>query len=487
MSSLLPGLNRWLVVFHRWAGIVLALLFAAWFASAAVLHFVPYPALSDADRRAQSEPIDDARLTVEPSVVIARAPDATELRLVSALGEPRYIASFANRPMVAIADGGGQSPRALSAADARSIAERFGHGSATLVDGPLAYDQWTVHQRFDPYRPLYRVRLGDADATELYVSVSTGEVVQRTRQTERVWNWCGAVLHWLYFAPLRHSWNAWNQVVWSVALVALCSVVAGIWLGFFRLAKTRSAGRPGLTPFRGWLGWHHRIGLFASIVVLFWMFSGWLSMDHGRIFSRGWATPEQIVNMQGMPLPAVADRVSLDVIRALSPASSMRFGAVAGNVVVTAWGPSSRNARVALIHPSGFSVAKEIPDELLLAGLRAAWPSDAVSQESMGQNDPYNLAESVSDRAVRFRVADAGQERVYVERDSGTILTVMDPGRRVYAWIYYALHTLNFPGLTTHPLLRSTVVMSLLTVGFGFCITGAVIGFKRLRRLTVGG
>ena len=488
MTSLWPRVNRWLVIFHRWAGVALALLFAAWFASGAILHFVPFPSLSDADRWAQSEPVDVSRLTVEPSAVLAKAPDATELRLVSAAGEPRYIASFPDRPMVAVADGDGQLPRALTAKDARLIAARFGRRGATEVDGPLMYDQWTVHQRFDPYRPFFRVLLDGDDATELYVSASTGEVVQRTRQAERAWNWCGAVLHWLYFTPLRQSWTAWNQVVWWAALVALCTTVVGIWLGFFRLVKTRQAGRPGLTPFRGWLGWHHRIGLFASVVVLFWMFSGWLSMDHGRLFSRGWATPAQIASMQGLPLSAAVDGAPLDAIRTLSPASSVRFGAVAGRPVVTAWGISGRSARVALIGPSGLTVADRIPESLLLAGLQAAWPGDrSIVREPLGQNDPYNLAESVSDRAVRFRVADAAQVRVYVEQDSGRILTVMDTSRRVYAWIYYALHTLNFPGLATRPLLRSTIIVSLLSIGFGFCITGAVIGVKRLRRLAVGG
>jgi len=487
MTPLGRSTNRWLTWYHRWAGVVLALLFVAWFASGAVLHFVPFPALPDSDRWANSERIDISRLTVEPATALAKTPDAAGLRLVSVNGDPWYIASFAGRPMAAISDGSDQPPRTVSASDAQAIAERFAQVAATRVAGPFEYDQWTVHQRFDPYRPFFVVRLNDPAATDLYVSRNTGEVVQRTRQAERAWNWFGAVLHWLYFTPLRHSWNAWNQVVWWVSLVALSSALVGTWLGYFRLVKYKSAGRKGLTPYRGWMGWHHRIGLFASVVVLFWLFSGWLSMDHGRFFSRGEATPQQIAKMQGLPLSALIETASLDAIRALGPASNLRFGAVAGHVFISAWGTPDRAARVALIGPSGATtIAREIPDSVLLTGLQAAWPGDgAIVRESMTENDPYNLAESVSDRAVRYRIPGPDQLRVYVERDSGKILTVMDPSRRAYAWVYYALHTLKFPGLASHPVLRSTVVLLLLTVGLAFCVTGTVIGFITLRRNVV--
>ena len=41
---------RVLVVTHRWLGIVLGPLFAMWFATGIVMHFVPYPQLSESER-----------------------------------------------------------------------------------------------------------------------------------------------------------------------------------------------------------------------------------------------------------------------------------------------------------------------------------------------------------------------------------------------------------------------------------------------------
>src|SRR5262249_23375864 len=52
-----------LTLLHRWLAVPLAPLFAMWFASGIVMHFVPYPALSEAERTAGQTPIEIARVT----------------------------------------------------------------------------------------------------------------------------------------------------------------------------------------------------------------------------------------------------------------------------------------------------------------------------------------------------------------------------------------------------------------------------------------
>ena len=58
----------------------------------------------------------------------------------------------------------------------------------------------------------------------------------------------------------------------------------------------------------------------------------------------------------------------------------------------------------------------------------------------------------------------------------------MDTSRRAYAWVYYALHTLNFPGLLGHDTARANLALILLMIGLTFSGTGAVLGYRRLRR-----
>jgi len=483
MGSLWLRTNRWLTWFHRWSGVVLCLLFIAWFVSGAVLLYVPFPALTQSDRLAHSEPVDGSRLVRDPAEVLAQAPGSAQLLLISVAGHPTYLAVAADGRPVAVSGDGMPAPPLFSAETARIVAERFGGGSASRVEGPLQYDQWIVHQHFDSFRPFYRVRLNDADRTDLYVSTRTGQVLQKTRGAERAWNWCGAVLHWIYFTPLRKSWSAWNQVVWWLSLIALLASVAGTWLGIHRFLKTRASGRSGWSPFRGWMRWHHVIGLFASVVVLVWIFSGWLSMDHGRLFSKGEVSPDRVLQFQGMPLDSVARAVPPGFSRRVGPAAEIRYGAVAGRPFVAAQGGRPTSSRVFWLDSPDTAPTNVIPTSLLITGLKAAWPREQLIQRAFASTpDFYAVAESLGETAVPFSVGSSQRLRVYLDGGTGNMLVVMDASRRAYAWVYYALHTFNFPVLLVHSTTRVVLLLLLLLIGLAFSCTGAVIGIQRLRR-----
>jgi hypothetical protein len=113
--------------------------------------------------------------------------------------------------------------------------------------------------------------------------------------------------------------------------------------------------------------------------------------------------------------------------------------------------------------------------------LKAAWPAAEIRPINT-QSDFYAVAESLSETAIPFNVGVEHPLRVYVDGVTGRLLVVMDGSRRAYAWVYYALHTFEFPGLLDHPTLRQTVVVVLMLVGLAFSGTGAVLGFQRLRR-----
>ena len=60
-----------LVFLHRWLGVAFCLLFAIWFASGVVMHFVLHPSFTAADRRAGLAPIDLAQAKALPSEALA--------------------------------------------------------------------------------------------------------------------------------------------------------------------------------------------------------------------------------------------------------------------------------------------------------------------------------------------------------------------------------------------------------------------------------
>ncbi len=454
--------------FHRWLGVATCLIFALWFASGAVLLFKPFPSLSRSEQLRIEAPVDLTAVTLSPRAAAdAAGGRVSALRLVQRGGSPAYIATT---------DAG---TIAIDARAGRSLADLTAGSVAAGGAEPVAYDQWVVHNRFDPLRPFFRLDMRDGAGTILYLSAKTGEAAQRTNRADRGWNWVGAVLHWAYFTPLRSSFTAWDRTVWIVSFVALLVAIAGTILGVVRMLAAQRQRTPSLTFYRlRWMRWHHLLGLFASVFVLSWMLSGWLSMDHGRLFSRGQPTLDQSARYAGISLAAALPaRVPGGV-----PVGTRQidFTAVGGRGLVGMWqadgsilnhdADGARIGQAALRDLIGKAVLRAFPGA---SGFRIA-PVDPLST--------YALAEGWPRTALRVSLIGAEMPDVYVDGVDGRLLTVMGDSRASYAWIYYALHTFNFPGLTTRPLLRQILVLIPLLFGFVFSITGVVLGIQRLRK-----
>ncbi len=478
LAELPSALMKGLVWFHRWLGVVLCAFFAVWFATGAMMVFVAFPALSPDDRFAFSEPINLARLHLSPAEAAARLPDRPDLRLVGLEGAPIYVGSGPRGRDEAISGETGAPVQPLAAGEAARIAVRFGHAESASVFGPFDYDQWNVHQQFDALRPFYRVRLADRRATELYVSARTGEVVQRTLRYERACNWLGSVVHWIYFVPIRRTFALWDWTVWLIALAGLSTATAGVWLGVSRTTKKLQSKRPSVSPFRGLMRWHHILGLAAGVFVLCWITSGWLSMDHGRLFSEGTATDRQLQDYRGSA--AASRAISVADLKRLGPASVIDFQQVGGHAIAAARG--SAGAHVLATSGSNAQIYERLPADLVVSAIRTAWPQRKVAAlVPVPVDGAYAKAEGLPPEALLARLGGGAPLRVYVDGVSGRILVVMDRSREAYAWVYYMLHTYNFPGLSSRPVLRITILLIPLTLGFAFAVTGVLVGLRRLR------
>ncbi|MEA9656968.1 PepSY domain-containing protein [Xanthomonas campestris] len=472
----------WLVWLHRWTGVAFCLMFAVWFASGLVLAFVPFPSLSPQQRWSAAERIDLSRLMVAPAQALRSLRDATALRLVSIGGRPSYVVG-STTATVAVDGIDGQVRGVLPPEAAGAIAAAFGHAAVRRLDGPLDYDQWSVHQKFDPWRPLYRAALQDDLGTVLYVSARTGEVVQRTRASERAWNWVGSVPHWLYFTQLRRSFTAWDRTVWWLALAALCSASAGTVLGVYRTWQRAHSPKPAWSGFRGWLRWHHGLGLIAAVFVLGWIFSGWLSMDHGRLFSKGIPDPAQVARYAGAPLPTVLAGVDAEAVRCLSGATLIEFTAVGGRPVAVGRGPAGPSVSDGM--PGRITGTRLSPDAIRHAAARA-WMLDHDPMPPDSAEALYRQADGIATDALRLTVASPGRTALYFDPASGTPLLALDASRRTYAWVYLAIHTTNFPLLQSHPVIRRIAQLGPLLLGLAFSLTGVVLGARRLMRSVAG-
>ncbi len=461
-----------IVLLHRWLGIAFCLLFAMWFASGIVMHFVPFPSLTDAERFAglSTVPRGAPIMPVADAVAASGVADATRVRLIQRSDGPVYVVSGPSRAQAVLAfDGADASVNAPDLALAIALDHARGRGLDAAHAAVIAradYDQWSVPNGFDRHRPLFRVALSDALGTQIYVSSRTGEVVLDTTRSERGWNWVGSVLHWIYPTVLRRNWALWDRVVWTLSLLASIAALLGAVLGIVRI-KLRG-GLAG-SPYRGWHALHHIIGLVSTIFVLTWIFSGWLSMDHGRLFSRGELTPAEVGVMNVSPnwraVPS-ADREPR--------AREIEWFAFNGNVY--------RRERVGLdkqvlVRPNGEEQSGLSVQEV--GGLIVRFAASCSTPLALAGNDDYP-AQSVIVGLPVYRVR-CGDVWFDIDGADGTVLQRLDASRRAYRWAYSALHTLDFPVLMAHPRLRDALIVGLCLLGLVFSITGIVIGWRRLR------
>jgi hypothetical protein len=467
---------RALTLIHRWLGVAFCVFFAMWFASGIVMHFVPFPALTEAERYAALAPLQCAAILNRPDAAVRASglADAERVRLFLRSDGPVYVVSSgAHIAAVRSHDLAPATVRnhSLALAIAADHARRRGLEASKASFVELAtHDQWSVPNNLDAHRPLYRVALNDQAGTELYVSSQTGEVVRDTTRRERAWNYVGSVVHWIYPTALRHNWALWDATVWYLSLAACIAALTGIVLGV-----TRMRWRGLSSPYRAWHAWHHWLGIGCAIFVVTWMVSGWLSMDHGRLFSTGRLAAHDAQALKSELLgPALTSTALNDADAAAREIEWFVFG---GHVY--------RRERVEIDrqHLRTFprSALHEQPflDAEAVSAFVRRLSGECGAASVVADDDAYPISSAVPHAPV-YRVI-CGETWLHVDAANGALLETLDPSRRAYRWVYSALHTLDFPVLVRNPALRTALVVLLCAAGFAFSVTAMVIGWRRLR------
>jgi uncharacterized iron-regulated membrane protein len=469
---------RALTLVHRWLGVACAPLFAMWFASGIVMHFVPFPALTEAERLAGLGPIEFARVRHGPgdAVAASRLPAVTRVRLLQRSDGPVFIVSGSAGLAALHADD--LTPAdvhldslALGIAVAHARDRRLDASAATSARS-AAYDQWTVAGGLSLHRPLYRVTLNDPAGTELYVSSVTGEVVRDTTRRERWWNYAGSVAHWIYPASLRARPQAWTAIAWVLSAVASLAAIAGAALGTALLVARRGlAGSAG-----SWHAWHHALGLVCAAFVLTWIVSGWLSLDSGLLFSTGALTePEARAlapapDWRALPTdPPIRTSGAKEVEWFFFGATPYRRDRIDldAQLLLVARSDSATPP------PRSFLALAEI--EAVGRRLSATCGAAAIDVAT----DAYASASAVPGAPV-FRIA-CGNLWFHVDAASGAIIDRLDPSRRARRWLFGAAHTFDFPWLAARPDLRGALVVVACGCGLAFSLTGCVIAWRRMR------
>ncbi|WKA30317.1 PepSY domain-containing protein [Bradyrhizobium roseum] len=476
--------RRWLYVVHRWIGIGTCVLFAIWFLSGLVMMYVAFPQFTDAERWAALPPIawDKMQLTPNRAMEVAGFTHyPRDLRLAMLNDEPVYrlLGWDGARKTVSAADG--RVIDRITPEQAVAAARLYPNAVNPEIIETVERDQWSVTARFDPLRPLYLISLADPGGTQLYVSSRTGEIALDTTRTERIWNWLGSIPHWIYPTILRKDGATWRQVVLWISGICMVAAVTGFWVGILRLRLRRRYRGGAVTPYRGWMAWHHIAGLIGGVFVVTWMFSGWLSLNPGDFLAGRGMAREMAVRYGGSEAPHMPAGF-LSGPKPDGPAAvEARFVWLGGKPLVALTGRDG--GRCTLDPETG--IVTQVPEERIFEAARRLMPDDIMTMRlRLDQPDAYWYSHHQQRQLPVLRAGfdDAAHSWFHIDPVTGDILGRTDDSRRTYRWLFNALHSLDFALLLGYRPAWDAVVWLLSLLGLIVSLSGVVIGWRRLQR-----
>jgi len=473
---------------HRWLGIGLGLFVLLWFLSGLVMLFVGYPKLTSAERLSHLDGLVPHQVKLDAAqawALTGRLGQPERVRLAMREHKPTYYFLQNEQWLTVWADAntGSQNqpiqakPIAIAKADAVKAAEQFQDNAKAIAATLIDHDQWSISSSLNAHRPLYRVVLDDAAASELYVSSHTGEVVLDTQSAERAWNWLGSVIHWIYFTPLRMERELWRQILLWLAFAGMVLTSLGLWLGVQRIRINRRYSHDRITPYRGWARWHHIVGLSAGVFCITWLFSGWLSLTPFGWFSDRSLSSEESARWAGAGLAVQDMKLPLLSSTGIKEFEWLKF---AGNTYVLA---RSEQQESLIDSQSGLPVASFSAAVMQAQASKLGAYGAVASVHWLSNGDLYFKQDAqTTPQVLRIAFADALNTTYYVDAPTAKILASQDSNSRIYRWLFNGLHRMDIPPLTDRLLARRITIFILSTGGVLLTVAGIVLGWRRVRR-----
>lgn len=482
---------------HRWFGIAMCLFIAMWCFSGVVMMYIGFPQMTKDEYYAGLQPLAAEQIQTSPQALLKHAPQNSnieQLLLTSSAQRPIFLMKTSAAAWQGMYADTGELIIDLGKDQIVSIAEDFyrtQHASQShigLHQEQLEMDQWSVSSGLNPYRPLHRVSINDEIGTELYISALTGQVVRDTHRSERIWNWLGANLHWIYPMQLRKHRDLWVGVIIVLCLAGLFSVITGAIIGVKRLRLKRRYRSGAVTPYRGIAKYHHLLGLFSVIFLFTFLFSGLMSVGPWGIFNSNTSFTEQKLRYQQQPesLNSKLIYAQPDAIKQLlrqyasTPIKQIAWHWIGGQAYVTLH--TTKQDVKTVFSPES--------SEKLQAKINLAMPSliptsEIVQQQKLSHYDLYYYSRHNSHRPLpiaRVKFNDPESTWFHIDLTSGEILSRLTSKDRVARWIYNGLHTFDFTFLIYNRPAWDILLIFLCGFGLLFSVTSVVIGVRYLKR-----
>jgi len=487
--------RRWIYLLHRWAGIFGCLLMTLWFVSGMVMLYVGYPKLTPWDRLQHLPTLEQQLPYLSPGQLTALDIGSVQRLVLQATdGRPRYVLQGADGKLAVVDALTGKVAGSLSTDAALRAAQVFLPGVPARYLGSINEDRWTHSRGFNQHRPLHMVQMDDADASLLYISSQTGEVILQAPLAQRRWNLVGAWLHWLY--PLKNQPvdNVWSWTVIALSFVCVLLACSGILVGIWRWrfnGRYKSGSR---SPYAsGWMRWHHLLGLGFAAITLSWIFSGLMSMNPLSVFSANMSpnlaayTGEVSDQMHlNIPPDALLRQLHLHGFEAVM----LEWKVLDGQPFVLARDQADRK-RLLLQDKKTLTILPQWPLARLQKAAQRLFPYPITSSMSLNDYDNYYYRRDpqamMGDASrhlpvLRLTFADPGTSAVYIDVSTGEPVLSLDRAERTGRWLFSLLHSWDLAPMLRHPGWRTTVLLLLSLGGLALSVSAVVIGWRRLRR-----
>jgi hypothetical protein len=523
--------RKLLIYSHRWLGIIVGLVFAAWCVSGVVLMYYGVPHLTAGERLMRLPVLDLSTIRITPAEAAGQL-QGRPFRLRISMHGDRPVYRFNSgrvfgRWTLVYADTG-ERVAPLDRDGARVWLRGYLPEQQTLrYDAYLERpDTYTRLPALQTHFPLHRVALDDAADTKYYVSERSGEAVMKSDGRTRLLGLFGYITHTFFFFRQQTWWSALlNWVSWIGLAMSLTGAFIGVWR-YGLSPRFRHKGIPSHSPYTGWMKWHHYAGLLFGVFTITWVFSGLAALDaipgiHETTYSRQ-QIAEGARSVQGEGAILDLDSLTLEGLRAAAATVSRSFAPkelellqFGGEPYLIAYRAPTSDEVDRWVSRSAMDFITPTPegehvlvsprrpdrtfarfdDDIMMRVARAAMPGVRIGDAIwLTEYDDYyyktvssfdlglpKMAKTLP--VLRVRYEDATQTWLYLTPSPGQILKVerLDRANR---WGYYGLHGLDLAFLYRHRPLWDVVAVALL-VGVGVSSVASLVpAYRRLARHT---